>query len=80
MSSKDNGEKQVLISKEERNKVRADNYYDKILKRSNHRIVATNYVGAKENVDARCISCGYKWKNRADHLADRCWCPVCKNK
>ena len=78
--AKTNGEKRVLISKEERNKVRADNYYDKILKRSNHRIVATNYVGAKENVDARCISCGYKWKSRADHLTDRCWCPVCKNK
>ena len=70
--------KQILMSEEERKKLRADNYYEKILQRSNHTIIASNYVGSKEEVDAICVICGHKWKSRADHLLNRCWCPACK--
>ena len=56
------------MSEEERKKLRADNYYEKILQRSNHTIIASNYVGSKEEVDAICVICGHKWKSRADHL------------
>lgn len=61
-------------------KLRAENYYEKILQKSNHTIVAINYTGSKDNVDAICVACGHKWKIRADHLANRCWCPICKKK
>ena len=43
-------------------------------------IVGNKYTRAKNDVDAICIACGYKWKSRADHLADRCWCPACRKK
>lgn len=75
------GKKQgIMMSNEERSKLRASNYCEKILARSNHTIVAFHYIGSKDNVDALCINCGNRWKIRADHLADRCWCPVCKKK
>lgn len=74
------GKKRTTMSEEDRKKLRADNYYEKILQKSNHTIVAINYVGAKDDVDAICVTCGHKWKSRADHLVDRCWCPVCKKK
>lgn len=77
---KGNRKKQNIISKEERIKDRADRYYEKILQKSNRTIIAFNYNGARECVNATCIICGYKWKMRADHLADRCWCPACKKK
>ena len=72
--------KKTTISKEDRIKLRAENYYEKILQKSNHTIVAINYTGSKDNVDAICVACGYKWKIRADHLVNRCWCPICKKK
>lgn len=77
---KNTSKKRVMMSEEERIKLRANNYYEKILEKSNHTIVAINYTGAKNDVDAICITCGYKWKSRADHLADRCWCPACRKK
>ena len=77
---KNTSKKRVMMSEEERIKLRANNYYEKILEKSNHTIVAINYTGAKNDVDAICIACGYKWKSRADHLADRCWCPACRKK
>lgn len=72
--------KQVTMSEEARIKLRADNYYKRVLENSNHKIAAINYTGAKNDVDAICVVCGHKWKTRADHLMDRCWCPVCKKK
>lgn len=72
------GRTRTTISKEEQMKHRADNYYEKILQKSNRTIVAMNYIGSKDDVDAICVTCGYKWKSRADHLVDRCWCPICK--
>lgn len=70
------GRTRTTISKEEQMKHRADNYYEKILQKSNRTIVAMNYIGSKDDVDAICVTCGYKWKSRADHLVDRCWCPM----
>lgn len=72
--------KKISISDEDRKKLRADKYYEKILRKSNHTIVASNYTGSKDDADAICVNCGYKWTTRADHLADRCWCPKCKRK
>lgn len=72
--------KQTTISKEERIKLRAENYYEKILQKSNHTIVAINYTGSKDNVDAICVACGYKWKIRADHLVNRCCALYAKRK
>lgn len=72
--------KRTAMSEEDRKKLRADNYYEKILQKSNHTIATINYVGLKDDVDAICVTCGHKWKSRADHLVDRCWCPVCKKK
>lgn len=72
--------KRTTMSEEERKKLRAENYYEKILQKSNRTIVAINYVGSKDDVDAICVACSHKWKIRADHLVDRCWCPICKKK
>ena len=78
-SNKADGNK-IVFSEEDRAKLRAANYFEKVLEKSNRSIVAVNYTGAKDDVDAICVACGYKWKSRADHLLDRCWCPVCKRK
>lgn len=72
--------KKNVMSEEERVKFRSDRYYQKILQKSNHMIEAANYIGSKDEVDVRCVICGHRWKSRADHLVDRCWCPVCKKK
>lgn len=74
------GKKCPEISAEEREKLRADNYLEKILQKSNHTIAAIHYTGAKNDVDAICLVCNHKWKVRADHLVARCWCPACKKK
>ena len=74
------GRKRTTLSEEERKKIRADNYYEKILQKSNHTIAAINYIGAKDKVDAICVTCGHKWTIRADHLVNNCWCPICKKK
>ena len=72
------GKKHPEISVEEREKLRADNYLERILQKSNHTIAAFHYTGAKNDVDAICLVCNHKWKVRADHLVARCWCPACK--
>ena len=51
----------------------------KILEKSNGKIGALTYTNSKENVEALCLECGYKWKIRADHLLERCKCPNCIN-
>ena len=70
----------TTISKEEQVKHRADNYYEKILQKSNHTIAAMNYIGSKDDVNALCLTCGHIWKIRADHLLGRCWCPICRKR
>ena len=72
------GKQQVEISEDERKKLRAENYREKVLQKSNRTIVAINYTGARNTVDAICVVCKHEWKVRADHLIERCWCPVCK--
>ena len=54
-------------------------YAMKILEKSNGKIGALTYTNSKENVEALCLECGYKWKIRADHLLERCKCPNCIN-
>lgn len=76
--TKIDNKKTTRISEEERKKLRAETYYEKVLQKSNSTIVAINYIGAKNDVDAICITCRHKWKIRADHLLARCWCPICK--
>lgn len=66
------------ISDEERKNLRAANYAVKLLQKSNGCVNAKKYTGAKENVIAECLSCGYRWDVRADHLLDRPYCPSCK--
>ena len=72
-------EKKEKLSEEERARIRAQDYNERILQKSNHTIVAVNFTGAKENVDAMCTICCHKWCIRADHLLNRCWCPKCKS-
>lgn len=57
-----------------------EDFVDLYLNDIKSRIVASNYTGSKDDADAICVNCGYKWTTRADHLADRCWCPKCKRK
>lgn len=66
------------MSEEEKQKLRASQYVYKILQKSNGTIVAKNYTGAKDNVDAECLMCGHVWRTRADHLSDRLFCSKCK--
>lgn len=66
------------LSEAEKKQVRADKFYSKILEKSDGHIVASGYVGAKENVHAKCLDCGYEWDTRADHLSERCYCSRCK--
>lgn len=54
-------------------------YAMKILEKSNGKIGALTYTNSKENVEALCLECGYKWKIRAEHLLERCKCPNCIN-
>ena len=65
-------EKQCVVEK------RKEIYYDKLAKKSNGNITVTEYVGAKEKVNATCKLCGYNWDVRADHLLTRTYCPRCK--
>ena len=62
---------------EEKLRKRAFKYYGKISEKSNGQILATEYIGSKEKVHAKCLNCGYEWTPRADHLLDRCKCTKC---
>ena len=68
------------LSNEEKLKIRAEKYYEKVQQRSNSSVFASNYVGSKEYLTAKCGMCGYEWKIRADHLLSRCFCPNCKKR
>ncbi|MDQ0975998.1 hypothetical protein QFZ31_005876 [Neobacillus niacini] len=61
------------------NKVkRAEAYKQKVLKKSDNTIEVLNYVSSREKVTAQCMSCGYKWEIRSDHLLERPYCPSCR--
>ena len=68
------------LSNEEKLKIRSEKYYEKVQQRSNSSVFASNYVGSKEYLTAKCGMCGYEWKIRADHLLSRCFCPNCKKR
>lgn len=51
---------------------------EKIFIKSNGTIAVLKYYGAKSNAEVGCLVCNHVWKIRADHLLDRCYCPVCK--
>ena len=63
---------------EEKLQIRANKFFDKINQKSDGMIQAWGYIGAKENVHAKCLKCGYEWDTRADHLSDRCFCSKCR--
>ncbi|ADU32520.1 hypothetical protein [Evansella cellulosilytica] len=63
------------------NKVsRAEAYKQKILKKSNNAINVLKYISSREKVTAQCISCGYEWQIRSDHLLTRTFCPSCRKR
>lgn len=66
------------LTEEEKHNLRASQYMCKILQKSDRAIIARNYTGAKNPVDAECLICGHKWTTRADHLSDRLFCSRCK--
>lgn len=66
-------------SKETIRKNRLSSYQYKIAIKSNYSIQIIKYVGAKEDAIARCLICGHEWTRRADHLLERCYCPMCRN-
>lgn len=67
------------VSIVEQLRVRSERYKHKIKEKSGGSIEVTGYTGSKEPVFAMCKRCGYKWKTRADHLLDRCYCICCRS-
>lgn len=69
----------IVLSEEEKLKKRLSNYQYKIALKSNNTIQILSYTNSREKVSAKCLICGHEWTNgRADHLLDRCYCPICK--
>ena len=64
--------------KQSRIKVNAEKYANRIASISNGKITVLDYKGSNKKVEAQCMVCGYEWSTRADHLIERCYCPVCK--
>lgn len=67
-------EKSVFDNK----KVKLERYLKKLNEKSDGMITTSEYIGAKEKVIAKCLSCKFEWSIRADHLLERCYCPKCK--
>ena len=71
----------IVLSEEEMQKKRLSNYQYKIALKSNATIQILSYTNAREKVTAKCLICGHEWTNgRADHLLERCHCPICKSR
>jgi len=68
-----------VLSQEEKSKLKLEIYQEKLTEKTNGRLIAVNYHGAKEKLTVGCIDCGYVWKIRADHLLERPHCPNCRN-
>ena len=66
------------ISKEEKVMNKFIKYRDKLDIRSEHSLEALNYIDSRSPVKVKCLSCGHVWSNRADHLLERPYCPMCK--
>ena len=70
----------VIISEEEKIKNRTEKYQVKINLKSNNSIQVIKYIGSKDKAEVKCRVCGHEWSYRADHLLERCKCPICKRK
>lgn len=71
--------KRAVKNEEELLKERLSRYQYKISLKSNASIQIISYTSAKENVRAKCLICGHEWTRRADHLLERCYCPMCRD-
>lgn len=70
-----------LMNEEEKLAKRLSSYQYKIALKSNASIQILKYTGANEEVTAKCLLCGHEWTNdRANHLLEKCYCPMCKNR
>lgn len=71
----------IVMSEEEKLAKRLSSYQYKVALKSNSTIQILSYTSAKEKVTAKCLICGHEWTNaRADHLLERCHCPMCKSR
>lgn len=70
----------TILSRKNTIEDRINNYKNKVTIKSNGSIQIFNYTGSKNNIEARCLMCGYQWSCRADHLLERCKCPNCNMK
>lgn len=72
--------KREILTPEQALAKRAQRYVEKVSCRSNRTIEVdvASYVGGKDAVCVQCLSCGYAWTSRADHLLARPYCPKCK--
>lgn len=84
VASKKTSKKHILTEEEkllqEKNKL-VQNFLKcqaKLEERSNHKLTLLSYKDSKSPAKAKCLSCGYEWQNRWDHLLDRHFCPNCK--
>lgn len=57
-----------------------EKYRKKIMEKSNGTIEVLAYTGAKERAVVKCLVCNHEWGYRADHLSDRCYCPMCRKR
>lgn len=69
--------KQTMNEKQKK-QIRESRYITKLIEKSNGKITAKNYVGSKDYLKARCLTCNYEWDIRADHLLERPYCPKCR--
>lgn len=72
-------ERKEPLTNEEKQKIKYNTYANKVLERSNGKIKALSYTNSRAKVKALCLECRNKWDLRADHLLERCKCPICKN-
>ena len=55
-------------------------YQAKLEERSQHHLKALSFKDSRSSAKAKCLKCGYEWEARADHLLERPYCPLCKNR
>lgn len=69
----------VVLSEEEKIKIRDDKYKEKIMSETNGKVSCTAYRGSTEKADYHCNVCNHEWSTRPDHFKDRQLyrCPAC---
>ena len=73
-------EQKIVLSQEQKEALRSDNYKEKIKTTTEGKISCLAYRGSQSGADYLCNICGYKWSMRPDKFKDRCnyLCPKCK--